>query len=75
MVDSGAFFRRNKKVFWFVIAAFVITFVSIQLSKALASLDSNYGEIAECTYTHQAPELQTPLSAQENVGKYCAKRS
>ncbi|MCR2745440.1 hypothetical protein [Limnobacter parvus] len=50
-------------------------FVSIQLSKSLASVDSNYGEIAECSYIHQAADLQTPLSKQEPVGKYCAKRS
>ncbi|MEW6205855.1 MAG: hypothetical protein AB1516_11090 [Pseudomonadota bacterium] len=74
MFDLGAFFRRNRKVLWFAIAAFMVTFVSIQVSKALATRDSNYGEIAECTYVHQAPELQTPLTQQEPVNKYCAKK-
>lgn len=75
MSDAGAFFRRNKKVLWFVIAAFMITFVSIQVSKAFATLESNYGEIAECNYTHQAPELQTPRAREEQVSKYCSTRS
>jgi hypothetical protein len=74
MFDLSAFFRRNRRVLWFVIAAFMATFVSIQLSKSFASLDSNYGEIAECTYVHQAPELQTPLNNQAPVSKYCARR-
>lgn len=74
MFDLSAFFRRNRKVFWFVIAAFMATFVSIQLSKSYAKLDSNYGEIAACSYTHQAPELQTPLPQREPANKFCAKR-
>ncbi|WP_334120726.1 hypothetical protein [Limnobacter sp.] len=49
-------------------------FVSIQVSKAFSTLDSNYGEIAECNYTHQAPELQTPLSREDQGNKYCSKR-
>jgi hypothetical protein len=52
------------------------TFVSIQFSKAFSTLDSNYGEIAECNYTHQAPELQTPRAREEEqVSKYCSTRS
>lgn len=74
MFDLSAFFRRNKRVLWFGIAAFMVTFVSIQISKAFATQESNYGEIAECSYTHQAPELQTPLTQQEPVSKYCAKQ-
>ncbi|MBU0784893.1 MAG: hypothetical protein KJ798_12240 [Gammaproteobacteria bacterium] len=50
-------------------------FVSIQVSKVFATLESNYGEIAECSYTHQAPELQTPLAREDEEGKYCPKRS
>lgn len=76
MSDASAFFRRNKKVLWFVIAAFMTIFVSIQFSKAFSTLDSNYGEIAECNYTHQAPELQTPRAREEEqVSKYCSTRS
>ena len=74
MFDLSAFFRRNRKVLWFVIAAFMVSFVSIQLSKALATSDSNYGEIAECTYVHQTPELQTPLNQQQPISKYCARK-
>ena len=74
MFDLSAFFRRNRKVLWFVIAAFMGTFISIQISKALATRDSNYGEIAECTYVHQAPELQTPLNQPEPLSKYCARK-
>jgi hypothetical protein len=73
MFDLGAFFRRNRKVLWFGITVFMAAFVSVQVSKALATRHSNYGEIAECTYVHQAPELQTPLNLQEPVSKYCAK--
>ncbi|WP_156799708.1 MULTISPECIES: hypothetical protein [unclassified Limnobacter] len=47
------------------------TFISIQISKALATRDSNYGEIAECTYVHQAPELQTPANPQKLSSTYC----
>lgn len=76
MSDIGAFFRRNRKFLWFVIATFMTIFVSIQFSKALSTLDSNYGEIAECNYTHQAPELQTPRAREEEqVSKYCSTRS
>jgi len=75
MSDASAFFRRNKKVLWFMIAAFMTIFVSIQVSKVFATLESNYGEIAECSYTHQAPELQTPLAREDEEGKYCPKRS
>jgi hypothetical protein len=71
MFDLGIFFRRNRKVLWFVIAAFMVTFVSIQISKALATRDSNYGEIAECTYVHQAPELQTPANPPQLSSTYC----
>ena len=56
---------------WFVIAAFMGTFISIQISKALATRDSNYGEIAECTYVHQAPELQTTDNPQKLSSTYC----
>ena len=72
MFDLTAFFRRNQKIFWLLIAAFMATFVSIQLSKSWISTDSNYGEIAECSYTLQAPQLQTPLNRQEYKGKYCS---
>jgi hypothetical protein len=74
MFDLGAFFRRNRKLLWFVIALFMAAFISIQISKALATRHSNYGEIAECAYVHQAPELQTPLNLQEPVSKYCARK-
>ena len=74
MPDSSAFFRRNKKVLWLLIAAFMAAFVSIQVTKVLSGLDSHYGEIAECTYTHQAQEFQTPAPRNLQINKDCSTR-
>jgi hypothetical protein len=74
MFDISAFFRRNRRVFWFAVAAFISTFISIQLGKVFATIDTNYGEIASCSYTHQAPELQTPIVRENRSESTCAKR-
>ncbi len=74
MFDLGAFFRRNRRVFWFVIATFITTFVSIQLGKVFATMDTHYGEIASCTYTRQVPELQTPIARENRTENACTGR-
>lgn len=71
MLDSGAFFRRNRILLWFGVAIFMAVFVSVQLGKAVSKADSHYGEIAECNYTHEAPELQTPVSPQHRAESLC----
>ncbi|BET25503.1 hypothetical protein EV673_3217 [Limnobacter thiooxidans] len=71
MLHSGGFFRRNKTALWLGVAAFMAVFVSVQFGKALSQKDSHYGEIAECNYTHDAPELQTPASPQHHLESLC----
>ncbi len=72
MPDSSAFFRRNKKFLWLVVAIFVVAFVGIQLTKVLSGLDSHYGEIAECSYTHEAQEFQTPAPRNLQINQACS---
>ena len=77
MFDLGVFFRRNRAALWVLVAAFLVIFISIQISKALSKLDSHYGEIAECTYTHQGPELQNPqlsMAQREQEDHFCATK-
>lgn len=71
MLNSGAFFRRNRMLLWFGVAIFMAVFVSIQLGKAVSKADSHYGDIAECNYTHEAAELQTPVSPQHKSKSLC----
>lgn len=71
MLDSGAFFRRNRMLLWFSVAIFTAIFVSVQLGKAVSKADSHYGDIAECSYTHEAPALQTPVSPQHQAELPC----
>lgn len=71
MLHSGGFFRRNKITLWIGIAVFLVVFVTVQLGKAMSQSDSHYGKIAECNYTHDAPELQTPTSPQHQAESLC----
>ncbi|HEX4842503.1 MAG TPA: hypothetical protein VFV57_02440 [Limnobacter sp.] len=75
MFDLGAFFRRNQRLLWLVIAAFMVFFVSVQLSKSFASLDTNYGEISECNYTHQPSGLQNPVRSSAPQSNFCTGKS
>lgn len=71
MINSGAIFRRNRILLWFGVASFMAVFVSVQLGKAFIKADSHYGDIAECSYTHNAPDLQTPVSPPHQTESLC----
>ncbi|HEX4878634.1 MAG TPA: hypothetical protein VFV39_02225 [Limnobacter sp.] len=53
----------------------MLLFVSVQVSKSFASLDTNYGEISECNYTHQPSALQNPVHYNAPQSGFCLGRS
>ncbi len=75
MFDISAFFRRNQRFFWALIAAFLVLFVSVQVSKSFASLETNYGAISECSYTHQPSGLQNPEHRAPQEKSHCTGKS